>query len=115
MLVEAVALIGLDHTSSIALDNLKKASEELIRKHGIRLLIIPFNTWSNDVEAVIKSLPTVIIGGIKAFSGYAPSVEEIVDFVIKYVKRSTGKKELREALIPAAIFGHETLADAATV
>lgn len=114
MLIEALAVIGLDPASEYALENLRKASEILRREYGVKLVVVPFNTWSDSLSASLRSLPIIFIGGVKAFSGYPPSVEEVVDFVIRYIEHNY--KKTSEALIPAAILGNDPVSiSAATV
>lgn len=102
MLIEILAVIGLDSDSTLALENLRKASDLLRERYGIRLIIIPYNTWSDNLNASLRSLPTIFIGGVKAFSGRVPSVEEIVNFVLRYANNKRDKK-LQDSLIPAAL------------
>lgn len=114
MMVEALAVIGLDPASEYALENLRKASEILRREYGVKLIVVPFNTWSDTLSATLKSLPIIFIGGIRAFSGYTPSVKEVVDFVLKYIRHK--HKKVSEALIPAATLGNDPISiSAATV
>lgn len=114
MIIEALAVIGLDPASEYALENLRKASEILRKNHGVKLIVIPFNTWNDTLSASLKSLPVIFIGGVKAFSGYPPSTKEVVDFVLKYVKNK--HKKGSEALIPAATIGNDPISiSAATV
>lgn len=115
MIIEVFAIVGLDPTSIHALENLQKAAEVLKGRYGVKLVIIPFNTWSNNLEAALRSLPTIFIGGIKAFSGYAPSVGEVVDFVLNYIKHG-GHRYTEELVIPAGVFENDsTMFSAATI
>lgn len=108
MLVEALAVVGLDPVSENALENLRKAAEVLRARYGIKLIIIPFNTWSESIDSALKSLPMIFIGGYKAFSGYAPSVEDIVRFVIKHAYEGRNRAA-DEALIPAGVLENDRL------
>lgn len=109
MIIEALAIIGLDPESIYAIDNLRKAAEILRSRYGIKLVIVPFNIWSDSISAILNSIPIIFIGGVKVFSGYAPSVEEIVNYIVKYVKNHKDKT-MQEALIPAGIFENDPLA-----
>ncbi len=85
MIIESIIFMGLDETSEKALENLRKASELLFNEKRIKLIIIPLNTWQDPINSSIKSLPLIIINGLKAFSGYAPSIDEIKNFVLKQI------------------------------
>ncbi|MEM1541739.1 MAG: hypothetical protein QW101_03735 [Ignisphaera sp.] len=108
MLIEVLAIIGLDPVSTGALDNLQHAAEVLKKEYGIKIVIVPYNTWSDTISSSIKSLPIIIIGGTKAFAGYAPSVKEIIEYVLDYVKQNKRRKRY-EALVPAGIIEKDHL------
>jgi len=107
MILEALAVIGLDPVSEDALENLRKAAEILRRDHGVKLLVIPVNTWREPISASLKSLPAIYIGGSRAFVGYAPEVEEVVDYVLR-LARGGGAKEA-EVLVPAGIIDNDPM------
>ncbi|MEM0371442.1 MAG: hypothetical protein QXD57_04865 [Ignisphaera sp.] len=108
MLIEIVAIIGLDPVSTNALENLQHAAEILKKEYGIKILIVPYNTWSDTINSSIKSLPIIVIGGSKAFTGYAPSVKEIIKYVLDHVKQNKRRKRY-EALVPAGIIEKDHL------
>lgn len=107
MSIEVLAIIGLDPISTSALDNLRSAAE-VLRRYGIKMVVIPHNTWSDSINSSIRSLPIILIGGVKAFSGYAPSVKEIVDYVLNHVKQARRRKEY-DTLLPAGIIERDPL------
>lgn len=114
MMVEALIVMGFDSASEYALENLRKASEILRKEYGVRLVIVPFNTWNDSISSTLKSLPVIFIGGIKAFSGRIPSVKEVIDFVLNHVKHK--HRRISEVLIPAATLGDDHISiSAATV
>ena len=112
MLVEAIVFIGLDENSNTALENLRKASEVLMKEYGIKLIIIPVNTWSDILNSSIRSLPMIVINGSKAFSGYAPTVNDIKEYVLKTIKlRNRG----REFQLPAGIIKEDAMMASAII
>lgn len=113
MIIEALAVIGLDPDSEKTVENLRKASEILRKKYGVKLIIVPYNTWNDIFSASLKSLPTVYIGGRAAFAGRVPSVNEIVNYVVKILKEKFKGGE--EVVIPAAVFGNEPMTSAAVI
>ncbi|MEM1645947.1 MAG: hypothetical protein QXL96_08815 [Ignisphaera sp.] len=113
MIVEALAIIGFNSESENAVENLKKASEILRRKYGVKLVIVPYNTWNDSISSSLKSLPIIYIGGRTAFIGRAPSVEEIVNYILKTTRHIS--KDIEEALIPAALFDKDSLLSAASI
>lgn len=113
MIVEALAVIGFNPESENAVENLKKASEILRKRYGVKLVIVPYNTWSDSVSSSLKFLPVIYIGGRTAFIGRAPSVEEIVNYVVKAAKQR--HRDVEEPLIPAALLDNESLLSAASV
>ncbi|MEM4465523.1 MAG: hypothetical protein QXJ95_08225 [Ignisphaera sp.] len=100
MLLEAIIFIGLDEVSNSALENLREASEMLVREYGIKLVIVPVNMWSDPISSSLRSLPTIVINGFKAFSGYAPTASEIRDYVLKIAK---AKNRVGEFRLPAGV------------
>lgn len=113
MIIEALAIIGLDPGSEKVIENLKKASEILRKEYGVKLIIVPYNTWSDVFSASLKSLPTIYIGGRIAFSGCTPSANEIVNYVINILRQRY--KEDEDTFIPAAIFSNEPTLSAAHI
>ncbi len=101
MIIESIIFMGLDETSEQALENLRKASEILFNERKIKLIIIPLNTWQDPINSSIKSLPLIIINGLKAFSGYAPSIDEIRNFILKHID-SHGDKQA-DIVLPAGL------------
>lgn len=112
MIVEALVIIGFDPDSEKVIENLKKASDILRKKYGIKLVIIPYNTWNDLLTSTLKSLPSVYIGGRPAFIGRVPLVEEVVDFVINIAKERYRREE---TYIPAALHSNEPLLAAAQI
>ncbi|MDK6027779.1 hypothetical protein QPL79_00115 [Ignisphaera sp. 4213-co] len=102
LVLEATIFMGLDEMSNVALDNLKKASQILYTKYGVKLLLNPVNIWLDPIKAALNSLPIIFIGDRKLFSGYTPSIDEIVSEVIKLI--STQQHTYVETLMPAGIF-----------
>ncbi|MEM0027251.1 MAG: hypothetical protein QXT53_03965 [Ignisphaera sp.] len=101
MVLEATILMGLDDTSNQALDNLKKASKILYHRYKIRLVLNPINLWLDPLKASINSLPIIFIGNKKVFSGYLPSINEIIQEVIKLA--TSNHRANFETLLPTAI------------
>ncbi len=112
MLLEAIVFVGLDETSNSALENLRKASEILVKEYGVKLVIIPVNMWLDPLNSSIKSLPLIIIGGFNAFSGYAPTANEIKEYVLKIIKLKNRGRELQ---LPAGTIDSEMLMSSALV
>jgi hypothetical protein len=106
MLLEAIIFIGLDEISNNALENLREASEILLKEYGVKLIIVPVNTWLDPLNSSIKSLPTIVINGFKAFSGCAPTVDDIKEFVLKTIKLKNRRKDLQ---LPAGILKEDIL------
>jgi len=101
MIIESIIFMGLDEISEQALENLRKASELLFNERRIKLIIIPLNTWQDPINSSIKSLPLIIINGLKAFSGYAPSVDEIKNFILKHI--IFNRDEQIDMVLPAGL------------
>jgi len=112
LIIEALAIIGFDPDSEKAIENLRKASDILRKEYSVKLIIVPYNTWNDLFTATLKSLPTIYLGGRPAFIGRTPSVEEIVNYVIKIIKE---KYKGGESFIPAAVYSNEPLFSAALV
>ncbi|MCS7110965.1 MAG: hypothetical protein N3D82_03430 [Ignisphaera sp.] len=106
MLLEAIVFIGLDDTSNRALENLREASEALVRDYGVKLVIVPVNMWLDPINSSIKSLPMIVINGFKAFSGYAPTPSEIEEYVLKIIRLKNRREELQ---LPAGTIHSEIL------
>ncbi|MEL9940305.1 MAG: hypothetical protein QW632_02640 [Ignisphaera sp.] len=110
--LEVTILMGLDDVSNQALDNLKKASEILYHRYKIKLILNPINLWLDPLKASINSLPIIFIGSKKIFSGYPPSINEIIR---EAVKLATSNHHTNfEALLPTAIL-REDFIDAALI
>lgn len=105
MLIEAIVFIGLDEVSNRALENLRKASEVLVRDYGVKLLVVPINTWLDPVNSSIKSLPLIVVNGFKVFAGYAPTANEIKECVLRIANLKSGRNEL---LLPAGTIDSES-------
>lgn len=104
MVLEITVLVGLDEASESVIRNLYRASEVLLRRHRIKVVINPVNLWFDPLSSSINMLPVIFVNGVKVFCGYTPSVDEIVNFI---VTRFTNRREAERSTLDEGdvIFG----------
>jgi hypothetical protein len=74
-----------------------KACEVLMKNYKIKAFVNPVNLWLDPVKASIRNLPVIIIDNKKILSGYAPTINELVNAVLESVKmrkRSNNEQRL---------------------
>ncbi len=94
-------VIGMDSESAIALENAERARKLLYERYGLKIVVVPINTWISDpIRAQMMGIPRIYVNGLLVSQGKALDVNELVEFVLSSCKRF---KEYDIDAIPAAI------------
>ncbi len=88
MVVEITVIMSMNEESEEALEACCRAARELLKSYGIKAYVIPLNTWTSTPFGMLgnEDLPMVMINGEVLVAGRAPTVREIIDYVLTKYK-----------------------------
>ena len=85
MTVEIAVIMSMDEESEKALEHCFRAAHKLLEFHGIKVYVVPINTWITQYPGyslMELDLPITLINGEVIASGRAPSVDEIIKHIL---------------------------------
>lgn len=97
LIVEIAVIMSMDEESERALEHCFKAAHKLFELHGIKAYVVPFNTWVTQYprySLMGLDLPITMINGEIIASGRAPSVDEIIEYILTQYRLPSTSQEL---------------------